>query len=108
MGFLSELGRMLIGEPTEVQARSDFPSWETQIAAFHRLPQPWSIASPDEALTVPAIFRAVTLIANTVGMLNLEVYRNRVLLSDDIPKVATRPNPFSTPREFFRNTAFYM
>ena len=108
MSFLSELGRLLIGEPTDVQARSDYPSWETQIAAFHGLPQPWAVASPDEALSVPAIFRAVTLIANTVGMLNLEVYRNRQLLVDDVPKVVTRPNPLSTPRVFFRNTAFYM
>ncbi len=108
MSFLSELGRLLIGEPSDVQTRSDFPSWEQQIAAFHGLPQPWAIASPDEALSVPAIFRAVTLISNTVGMLNLEVYRNRQLLVDDVPKVVTRPNPLSTPRVFFRNTAFYM
>ncbi len=108
MSFLSELGRLIIGEPTEIQARSDFPSWETQIAAFHRLPVPWAVASPDEALSVPAIFRAVTLISNTVGMLNLEVYRNRQLLEEDIPKVVTRPNPLSTPRVFFRDTAFYM
>jgi HK97 family phage portal protein len=93
---------------TDVQARSEFPSWETQIAAFHRLPQPWSIASPDEALTVPAIFRAVSLISNTVGMMNLEVFRNRQMLTEDIPKVVTRPNPFTTQRQFFRDTAFYM
>lgn len=110
MSLLSTLGKMLVGDlpPLETQARTDFPSWETQIAAFHRLPTPWAIASPDEALGVPAIFRAVTLIANTIGMLNLDVYRNRVLLTEDIPKVATRPNPFSTPRVFFRDTAFYM
>jgi HK97 family phage portal protein len=112
MGVLDEFrdfGRMLRGlPPSDIQARSDFPSWDAQVAAFHGLPQPWQIASPDEALSVPAIFRAVTLIANTVGMLNLEVYRNRTLLIDDIPKVVTRPNPLSTPRVFFRDTAFYM
>lgn len=106
---LSGFWRMLRGLPaTEVQARSEFASWEQQVAAFHRLPQPWSIASPDEALSVPAIFRAVTLISNTVGMLNLEVYRDRALLIDDIPKVVSRPNPFTTPRAFYRDTAFYM
>jgi HK97 family phage portal protein len=106
---LSGFWRLLRGLPAmETQVRTEYPAWETQIAAFHRLPVPWSIASPDEALSVPAIFRAVTLISNTIGMLNLEVYRNRQLLTDDIPKVATRPNPFSTPRVFFRDTAFYM
>ena len=109
MSFFSELGRLLVGPPAaDVQARTEYPSLEQQLAAFHGLPQPWAIASPDEALSVPAIFRAVTLIANTVGMLNLEVYRNRQLLVDDVPKVVTRPNPLSTPRVFFRNTAFYM
>jgi HK97 family phage portal protein len=103
---LSGFWRMLRGLP--LQARTDYPSWETQVASFHRLPQPWSIASPDEALSVPAIFRAVSLISNTVGMLNLEVFRNRQMLTDDIPKVAVRPNPFTTQRQFFRDTAFYM
>lgn len=93
-----------------VEVRTEYASWEQQVAAFHRLPQPWSIASPDEALSVPAIFRAVTLIANTIGMLNLETFRNKVLLTDpaDIPRLSVRPNPRSTPRVFWRDTAYYM
>jgi HK97 family phage portal protein len=107
--MLDAIARWFVDD-TDVQARSDYPSWETQIAAFHRLPQPWSIASPDEAMTVPAIFRAVTLIANTVGMLNLETFRNKVLLTDpaDIPRLTMRPNPRSTPRAFWRDTGYYM
>jgi HK97 family phage portal protein len=112
MSLLSSLGRLLIGDlpPADVQTRSDFPSWEQQVAAFHNLPQPWMQASPDDALGVPAIFRAVTLISNTVGMLNLETWRNSQLLTDleQIPRITLRPNPRTTPRVFFRDTAFYM
>jgi HK97 family phage portal protein len=113
MSLLSTLGKMLVGDlpPAEIQTRAgEYPSWEQQIAAFHRLPQPWAPASVDEALSVPAIFRAVTLIANTVGMLNLETYRNKVLLTDplDVPRITIRPNPRSRPRVFWRDTAFYL
>ena len=98
------------GTPTDVQGRSDHPSWEQQIAAFHRLPQPWSIASPEEALSVPAIFRAVTLIANTIGMLDLETFRNGQLMTDriEVPRVAVRPNPRTVPRVFWRDTGYYL
>jgi HK97 family phage portal protein len=112
MSLLSKLGRLFLDGigPVETQARSDFPSWEQQIAAFHKLPQPWAPASVDEALSVPAIFRAVTLISNTVGMLNLETYRNRVLLTDpmEVPRITVRPNPRTRPRDFWRDTAFYL
>jgi HK97 family phage portal protein len=111
MSFLDALGDFLFGASTDVQTRAgEFPSWEQQLAAFHKLPRPWATASPDEALTVPAIFRAVTLIANTIGMLNLETFRNRILLTDplDIPRITIRPNPFTTPRVFYRDTGFYV
>lgn len=102
---------MLIGaQVSDTQSRSDYPSWEQQVAAFHRLPQPWAPASVDEALSVPAIFRAVTLISNTVGMLNLETFRNKQLLTDplDVPRITVRPNPRTQPRVFWRDTAFYL
>lgn len=111
---LKDFGRMLRGLPSEnVQTRAAaevFPSWEQQLAAFHRLPQPWAPASVDEALSVPSIFRAVTLISNTVGMLNLETYRNKLLLTDplDVPRITIRPNPRTRPRVFWRDTAFYL
>lgn len=94
----------------EVQVRTAYASWEQQVAAFHRLPQPWSVASPEEAMTVPAIFRAVTLIANTVGMLNLETYRNKILLTDplEVPRITIRPNPLTRPRVFWRDSAYYL
>lgn len=68
---------------------------------------PWRLPSVREALGVPAILRAVTLIANSAGVLQLETYRNGVRMSER-PRVAVRPNPLSTPRAFFRDTAFHM
>jgi HK97 family phage portal protein len=116
MSVLSTLGRLLVGDipASDVQTRSAaevFPSWEQQLAAFHNRRAPaWGPASVDDALTVPAIFRAVTLISNTVGMLNLETYRNKVLITDplEVPRITIRPNPRSRPRDFWRDTAFYL
>jgi HK97 family phage portal protein len=64
----------------------------------------------DEALSVPAIWSAVTLIANTVGSLSMEAYRQGVLVTDatQTPRLIQRPNPFTTPRVFFRDTAFHL
>lgn len=87
-------------EPTE-----DF---DTQLARLQgALARPWRLASIPEALGVPAIYRAVTLISTTVGALSLESYRDGVKL-DARPRLIVRPNPFSTPREFFRETAYSM
>jgi HK97 family phage portal protein len=116
MSVLSTLGRLLVGDipASDVQTRvaaEVFPSWEQQLTAFHNRRAPaWGPASVDDALTVPAIFRAVTLISNTVGMLNLETYRNKVLITDplEVPRITIRPNPRSRPRDFWRDTAFYL
>jgi HK97 family phage portal protein len=95
--------------PSEpLQERSDFPDRDTQIANLRRNPvRPWHLPDIREALGVPAILGAVSLISNTVGSLSLEGFRNEVLL-DDAPRLIMRPNPFSTPRAFFRDTAFYL
>ena len=112
MGLMSSIAHAFLdGLGSDVEARAgEYASWEQQLAAFHKLPQPWAPASVDEALGVPAIFRAVTLISNTVGMLNLETYRNRVLITDplEVPRITVRPNPRTQPRVFFRDTAFYL
>ena len=71
------------------------------------LPRAWRAASIREALGVPAIFRAVTLISGAVGSLGVEAYRKGVLLSDDdTPRLIQRPDPFRIPRDFYRDTAF--
>lgn len=70
---------------------------------------PWRAPSIAEALGVPAIHRAVTLISNTGGSLSLDAYRKGVRLSDDQrPILIIRPNPLSTPRDFLRDTFYSM
>lgn len=92
--------------------QSEFPAFEDQLAAIRRsqnAARPWRSAGIGEALGVPAILGAVSLISNTVGTLALEGYRQGILLEDDQrPRLIVRPNPFSTPRDFFRDSAFYL
>lgn len=68
-------------------------------------PRPWTHPSIREALSVPAIFRAVSLISNLVGSFPLEAFRNGERM-DNPPRIVQRPNPFTTPREFFAGTAY--
>ena len=110
MGFLDAIGRVFA---PEIQTRSDpwadYPGLYEQLALIRRTPRPWRTASINEALGVPAIFRAVTLISNTTGSLSMEAYRQGVKLpQEDAPRIIIRPNPFSTPNEFFRDTAYAM
>jgi HK97 family phage portal protein len=71
--------------------------------------RPWRAASVREAMGTPAIFRAVSLIANTTGSLAVETFRNGVRLPDDqSPRVVKRPDPFRTPRAFYRDSAYHL
>lgn len=65
----------------------------------------WYPPSIKESLAVPAVFRAVTMIANLVGSLTLEAWRNGQRM-DTPPPLVARPGVFTTPRDFFRDTAY--
>jgi HK97 family phage portal protein len=67
-------------------------------APVYRLP------SVRQSLGVPAIQRAVSLIAGTTGMLTIQAYRNGAVM-DTPPSVVSRPDPYSTPQAFFGGTA---
>jgi HK97 family phage portal protein len=115
MSVLGTLGRMFLGElpPDEtVMARAayEYPTMQDQLDVIrNRGRETWRTASVDEALGSPAIFGAVSLIANTVGTLSLEAYRRGALMDQDAaPRLVQRPNPFSTLRVFLRDTAFYL
>jgi HK97 family phage portal protein len=54
---------------------------------------------------VPAVFRAVTFISSLVGSLTLEAWRNGQRM-ETAPILVSRPGVFSTPRDFFRDTAY--
>lgn len=114
MSLLSTLASLVLPpvEPTRLRV-GDYPSFDEQLQMIqrrHSSPKPWAQPSISEALGVPAIFGAVSLIANTVGSLSLEAFREGNLLTDrgQIPRLIVRPNPFSTPRNFFRDTAYYL
>ncbi len=69
----------------------------------------WHPASIREALGVPAIYRAVSLIANTMGALSMDAFRNGVKLEpEERPRLIVRPDPFRIPREFFSQTGWNM
>jgi HK97 family phage portal protein len=105
---------MIAKHKAETQSRAidsytSYPGWEAQMLAVQGLTaRPWRYPSVTEALGVPAIFRAVSLIANTTGSLALEAFRNGVKLDDDAtPALIKRPDPLRIPRDFYRDTAFY-
>lgn len=110
MGLLDALGRFLALEPLQARTVNPTPysSFETQLAAIRRdVAAPWTPATIADALSVPAIHRAVTLIANTVGTLSLEAWMSGALIDQaDTPRILVRPNPFTTPFEFFRDWAY--
>lgn len=97
-------------ERPQMRAGSTFPDWDTQLLAAQGLSSTvWRYPTINEALGVPAIFRAVSLIANTTGSLPIEAFRNgALLLPSDTPRVVQRPDPFHSPRVFYRDSAYYI
>jgi HK97 family phage portal protein len=97
--------------PAELRAIDQWqalPTIDQQLLAIQGASdKPWAPLSIREALEVPAVFRAVTLLANLTGALTPVAYRNGAQLAlADTPKVITRPDPFRTPRDFYRDTAW--
>jgi HK97 family phage portal protein len=109
--LVDTLQRML--KSTKLQKRAldsfvDHPGLTEQLLAIQGLSSTsWYPPSIKEALSVPAVFRAVTMIANLVGSLTMQAWRNGVLLTgQQVPILVSRPGVFSTPRDFFRDTAY--
>lgn len=111
--WLTSVARAFVPQPLEERSIEPFASFEDQLAAIrraHETARPWRVASVPEALGVPSILSAVSLISNTVGSMSMEAYRQGVRVDDPaaVPRIIQRPNPFTTPREFFRDTAYYL
>lgn len=71
--------------------------------------RPWRAPTIAEALGVPANLRAVMLISNMMGVFTLEAFRNGQRVSDEQrPRLTVRPNPFTTARDYFRETGWSM
>jgi HK97 family phage portal protein len=85
--------------------------FEEQIASrvSRRAVDPFFVPSVKQALGVPSILSAVSLIAGTVGSLVMEAYVKGVVQpQDQAPRLIVRPNPLTTPRAFYRDTAYYL
>ena len=71
MSLLTNVARVMLDGigPIQMQQRSEFPSWEEQMQRIWNRGRTttWRTASVDDALSVPAIFSAVTLIAAGVS-----------------------------------------
>src|SRR3569832_1300176 len=111
MGFLDGF-RALFNDAHEVQERdvSTPEDFARRILGTGRTwDQPWRLATIRDALGVPAVFGAVTLISNVVSSITLQAFRMGVRLGDEYrPRIVVRPNPFTTPRVFFRDTAYHL
>jgi HK97 family phage portal protein len=97
-------------EARSIDPFHEFPDLDTQLLAVQGLsPRPWRAAGLREALGVPSILGAVTLISHTVGSMTMRAMKNEVeVLPEDRPRVIIRPdpNPFRSPGEFYRDTAY--
>ena len=112
MGFFDRVAQFMALEPMQERSSPflEVPSLESQLAQIMRvqsLARPWRKPSVADALGVPAIQRAVTLISNTTGSLSAQAYRNGELMAA-APRVISRPDPFHTPREFYRDMAYQL
>jgi phage portal protein BeeE len=102
-----------------VQARSaapfnvsyEYPDLQTQLSTMtgwrRQHAGAWRLPSIEEALGVPSILRCVTLISNTTGQLTVRGYRDGAPM-DDSPRIITRPDPWTTPQVFYRDSAYNM
>jgi HK97 family phage portal protein len=103
----------------QVQARSaapfnvsyEYPDLQTQLSTMtgwrRQHAGAWRLPSIEEALGVPSILRCVTLISNTTGQLTVRGYRDGAPM-DDSPRIITRPDPWTTPQVFYRDSAYNM
>jgi HK97 family phage portal protein len=95
-------------ETRAIDSFTSYPGLTEQLLAVQGLTaRPWRFPSITEALGVPAIFGACTLIRNVVGSMTMRALRNEVELSPaDRPRLIVRPDPFQIPREFYGGTAW--
>jgi HK97 family phage portal protein len=108
--WISHAERIAGLQTRAIDSYTSYPGLEQQLLAVQGLTdRPWRYPAVNEALGTPAIFRAVTLIANTTGSLAVEAYRRGVKLSDEeTPRVVKRPDPFTIPRNFYRDSAYFL
>lgn len=92
----------------EPEVKLSTPFEDSVDRIIHRREHPrqgaWRIPTVREALSVPAIHRAVALISSTTGMLSMQAFRNGEPM-DDPPRLVVRPDPDEAPGTFYESTA---
>lgn len=93
-------------EVRSIDSFTDMPGLTEQLLEVQGLrAQPWRALSIRQALGIPAVNRAVSLIGGLVGSLVLETFREGRILQP-IPRLVARPDPFDTPRGFYGGSAW--
>lgn len=83
-----------------IDSFADHPGLTEQLLAVQGLrSQPYRTVAVRELLSVPAIERALTLIASLIGQLPMQGWRQGQLMNPT-PTTIARPDPFLTPRDF--------
>jgi HK97 family phage portal protein len=114
VGRLSRAWAYISAAPAPIETRAidsftDHPGLTEQLLAVQglRSRRAWSPPGVRDALGIPAVFRAVTLISNLVGTFTLEAFRNGARLEAiDTPRILQRPDPFRTARDFWRDSGW--
>ncbi len=103
MGFFDAL-RTLTDPLPAIEERElpalERPDLESQLRA---LSTPATLPTAGQALSNPAVFRSVNLLASLTGALRVKAFRDGVEIPT--PRFVERPNPFDTGRDFYRDTA---
>lgn len=109
MAWLDSLKTFFALEPMQdrVELSTDAPAaLLAQVAVIRERNRTVRLPSIAEAMSVPAIQRAVTLISHTVGSTSMQGWRNGAPMPET-PVVLARPNPYETPYDFYRDAAYH-
>jgi HK97 family phage portal protein len=110
MSVLDSLRNLFSLEPFQLEERAEPDPGSLEdfyLRRFGTTSASYRIASVRQALGVPAIFGIVSTIANTVGTLALEGYRNGQRVAPDArPRLIVRPDPNRRPGSFWRDSAW--
>jgi HK97 family phage portal protein len=87
---------------------ADVPGLTEQLLAVQGVRSattPWLPPRPRDAYTNPTVFRAVSLLSTVAGSLSLEAFRNGSRMEEP-PTLIRRPDPFTSLREFVRDSVW--
>lgn len=108
MGWLTRL--FGVEQRTDIfDPSASYPDIDAQLLTMQRANRD-RVVPPTikEALGVPAVLRAVSLIATTIASLDLRAYDRDRRIIDPAPSVVRRPAKSWRPFDFWRDTALYM